>query len=82
MIKPILLNRALESKHNLSKNPANYLPIQNDPKILSRMSSTSIRPVIFPKARAARRTSSAANSISFRSVKVSNASTVSFKASR
>ena len=29
MIKPILLNRALESKHNLSKNPANYLPIQN-----------------------------------------------------
>ena len=44
-------------------NWIDYLPIQKLPKILSRISSTSIRPVILPIFLAASLISSAANSI-------------------
>ncbi len=42
----------------------NYLPMQKEPKILSKISSTSINPVILPISREAKRISSAESSIS------------------
>ena len=63
-------------------NWIDYLPIQKLPKILSRISSTSIRPVILPMFLAASLISSAANSIDLFKLKSLRFLNTSFKTSR
>ena len=65
----VLINNKICRHNNIkpqrvNSKPQFYFPIQKLPKILSRISSTSILPVIFPNSRAAKRISSAVNSIS------------------
>ena len=55
----------IDNKVFFNKNFTNYFPIQKSRKMTSKSSSTSMRPVIRPKARADKRKSSVFNSNSF-----------------